>query len=150
MSEGVARSLGSGRFLDWKALDAEGAVGGILICWDKRSLDILDWEEGQFSLSCRFKNVEDGVVWVFTGVYGPFTKVESECLWEEFGAIRGLWEDPWCLGGDFNITLLQRERTSQRRITSEMRRFAEIVDELGLVDLLLQGGEFTWSGGSNN
>ena len=62
MSEGVVRSLGSRRFLDWRALDAEGVAGGILICWDKRSLDILDLEEGQFSLSCKFRNVEDGTV----------------------------------------------------------------------------------------
>ncbi|RVX18711.1 hypothetical protein CK203_007168 [Vitis vinifera] len=89
MSEGVVRSLGSGRFLDWRALDASRTAGGILICWDKRTLEILDWEEGQFSLSCRFKNVENGTVWVFTGVYGPFTKEERECLWEEIGAIRG-------------------------------------------------------------
>ena len=51
------RSLGYGRFLDWKALDAERVVGGILICWDKKYLDILDWEEGHFTLSCRFGNV---------------------------------------------------------------------------------------------
>ena len=88
MLEGVVRSLGSGRFLDWRALDADGVAGGLLICWDKRSLEILDWEDGQFSLSCKFRNVEDGVVWVFTGVYGPFTKEERECLWEEIGAIR--------------------------------------------------------------
>ena len=87
MSEGVVRSLGSGRFLDWRALDANGVARGLLICWDKRSLEILDWEEGQFSLSCKFRNVEDGVVWVFTRVCGPFTKEEMECLWEEFGAI---------------------------------------------------------------
>ena len=31
-----------------------------------------------------------------------------------------------------------------------MRRFAQVVDELGLVDLQLQGGSFTWSGGLNN
>ncbi|RVX23718.1 Transposon TX1 uncharacterized 149 kDa protein [Vitis vinifera] len=122
MSEGVVRSLGSGRFLDWRALDADGAVGGLLICWDKRSLEILDWEEGQFSLSCRFRNVEDGVVWVFTGVYGPFTKEERECL----------------------------ERSRQGRITPTMRRFAYIIDDLGLVDLPLQGGVFTWSRGLNN
>ena len=42
MLEGIVRSLGFGRFLDWKAMNAEGASGGILICWDKRSLDILD------------------------------------------------------------------------------------------------------------
>ncbi|RVW19485.1 Transposon TX1 uncharacterized 149 kDa protein [Vitis vinifera] len=147
MSEGVVRSLGSGRFLDWRALDASGTAGGILICWDKRTLEILDWEEGQFSLSCRFRNVENGTVWVFTGVYGPFTKEDRECLWEEIGAIRGLWEDPWSVGGDYNITLFQRERSRQGRITSAMRRFAQIVDELGLMDIPLQGGVFTWSGG---
>ena len=94
--------------------------------------------------------MEDGVIWVFTGVYGPFTKEEKECLWEEFGAIRGIWENPWCLGGDFNITLFQRERSRQGRITSTMWRFAQIIDELGLVDLPLQGEVFTWSGGLNN
>ena len=31
-----------------------------------------------------------------------------------------------------------------------MRRFAEIVNDLGLVDLPLQGGEFAWNGGQNN
>ncbi|RVW97689.1 Transposon TX1 uncharacterized 149 kDa protein [Vitis vinifera] len=150
MSEGVARSLGSGRFLDWRTLDASGTAGGILICWDKRTLEIMDWEEGQFSLSCRFKNVDNGMVWVFTGVYGPFTKEEREWLWEEIGAIRGLWEDPWCVGGDFNITLFQRERSRQGRISSAMRRFAQVADELGLRDIPMQGGVFTWSGGPNN
>ena len=61
-----------------------------MICWDKRSLEMLEWEEGQFSISCKFRNVENGVVWVFTGVYDPFTKEDRECLWDEFGAIRGI------------------------------------------------------------
>ena len=150
MSEGVVRSLGSGRFLDWRALDVTGSAGGILICWDKRSLEILDWEEGQFSISCRFRNVENGVVWVFTGVYGSFSKEERECSWEEIGVIRGIWEELWCLGGGFNIILSQTERSRQGRITSAMRRFAQIIDDLELVDLPLQGGLFTWSGGLNN
>ncbi|RVW72110.1 hypothetical protein CK203_054771 [Vitis vinifera] len=149
-SEGIVRSLGTGRFIDWRALNAEGAAGGILICWDKRVLDILDWEEGHFTLSCRFRTIENGATWVFMGVYGPFTKMEREGMWEELGAIRGLWDDPWCLGGDFNIILFQQEGSSQRRITSAMRRFAETVDDLELVDMPLQGGEFTWNGGLNN
>ncbi|RVW91853.1 LINE-1 reverse transcriptase-like [Vitis vinifera] len=120
MTDSIARSIGSGRFLGWKAVNAERASGGIVICWDRRTLDMLDWEE------------------------------ERDALWEEFGAIRGLWEDPWCIGGDFNITLFSRERSGQRRISSAMRNFAEIVDDLGLVDLPLQGGDFTWNGGLNN
>ncbi|RVX14593.1 hypothetical protein CK203_012099 [Vitis vinifera] len=139
MSDNIARSIGSGRFLEWKAVNAEEASGEILIYWDKRSLEILDWEEGQFTLSCRFRNVENGAIWIFTGVYGLFSKVEREALWDELGAIRGLWEDPWCIGRDFNITLFPRERSSQRRMNSTMRKFAEIVDDLGLMDLPFKG-----------
>ncbi|RVX06412.1 hypothetical protein CK203_023562 [Vitis vinifera] len=119
LSNRVVRSLGSGRFLGWKALDAFGSVGGLLIFWDKRSQEMLEWEEGQFSIS-RFRNVENWVVWVFTGVYGPFTKEERECLWEETGAIRGIWEEPWCC------------RRARSRGFTDAR------------------GSFTWSGGLNN
>ncbi|RVX14869.1 hypothetical protein CK203_012174 [Vitis vinifera] len=132
MSDEMVRTLGPGRFLDWKVLNAKGAAGGVIICWDKRSLEILGVEEGQFSISCRFRNESDGAIWVFTGVYGPFSREDREGLWDELGAIRGLWEEPWCLGGDFNITLYIDERSRTGRITSAMRRFAQIIDELGL------------------
>ena len=150
MNEGLVRSLGSGRFLDWGALDAQGAAGGILICWDKRTLEILEMEMGQFSISCRLRNVEDGKAWIFTGVYGPFSKEDRETLWGELGAIRGIWDDPWCLGGDFNVTLSLEERSNQGRLTSAMRRFAQVVDDLELLDIPLQGGVASWSGRRNN
>ena len=95
---------------------------------------------GNFSISCRFRNVEDGLTWIFTGVYGPFSKDDRDCMWEELGAIRGLWDDLWCLGGDFNVILSQRERSRQGRLTGAMRSFAQTVDELGLLNLPLQGG----------
>ncbi|RVX05087.1 hypothetical protein CK203_020185 [Vitis vinifera] len=95
-----------GRFLDWKAVNAEGASGGIFICWDRRSLDILDWEEGSLHYLA------------------------------DSGTAVGR---PLVFRGDFNITLFPRERSSQRRISSAMRKFAEIVNDLGLVDLPLRG-----------
>ena len=122
MSKDVVRILGSGRFLDWGAMGAHGSAGGILICWDKRTLEVLEMEVGQFSISCRLRNVEDGLV--FTGVYMSFSKEEREVLWEELGAIRGIWDDLWCLGGDFNVTLSLRERSNQGRLIGAMRRFA--------------------------
>ncbi|RVW55331.1 Transposon TX1 uncharacterized 149 kDa protein [Vitis vinifera] len=150
LSEGLVRSLGADRWSNWVALDAVGSAGGTLVCWDKRSLEVMETEVGKFSVSCRFRNVENGLTWFFTGVYEPFSKGDRECLWEELGAIRGLWEDPWCLGGDFNVILSQRERNRQGRLTSAMRIFAQTVDELELMDLPMQGGAFTWSGGRNN
>ena len=150
MSKGVVRSLGFGRFLDWGAMGAQGSAGGILVCWDKRSLELLEMEVGNFSISCRLKNVEDGMVWIFTRVYGSCNRKEREALWDELGAIRGIWDEPWCLGGDFNVTLSQRERSRQGSLNGAMRRFAQVVDDLDLIDLPLQGGVFSWSGGRNN
>ncbi|RVW40622.1 hypothetical protein CK203_079170 [Vitis vinifera] len=62
---GYCEKFGIGEILDWRALNAEGAAGGILICWDKRVLEILDWRGGQ-----------------------------GRVCWEELGAIRGLWMIP--------------------------------------------------------
>ena len=55
-------------------MDASSSMGGILICWDKRTLEVLALEVGQFSVSYRFRNVEDGFVWMFIGVYGSFSR----------------------------------------------------------------------------
>ena len=99
MSEGIVRSLGMGRFIDWRALNAEGAAGGILICWDKRVLDIMDWEEGQFTLSCRFKIIENGACWVFMRVYGPFTKVTGRACGMNLGRLEAFGMTPGALVG---------------------------------------------------
>ncbi|RVX03362.1 hypothetical protein CK203_019838 [Vitis vinifera] len=121
-------------------------VGGV---GRKESLELVGLEVGIFSISCRFKNCEDGFMWFFTGVYGPTMKRYREPFWEELGAIRGLWSDPWCIGGDFNVIRFPSERSRVGRLSGSMRRFSEVLDELALRDLPLQGGPYTWSGGLN-
>ncbi|RVX04382.1 hypothetical protein CK203_018611 [Vitis vinifera] len=73
MSQGVIHSLGVGRFLGWGAVDARGAAGGVVVFWDKRVLELVGLEVG------------------------------LENFWEELGAIRGLWTDPWCIGGSLYV-----------------------------------------------
>ncbi|RVW91675.1 LINE-1 reverse transcriptase-like [Vitis vinifera] len=144
--DGVVRSLGVGRFLEWGDLDARGAARGVVVFWDNRVLELMGLEVGLFSISCRFKNVEDGFRWTFSRVYRPTLKRYREAFWEELRAIRGLWTDPWCIGGDFNMIRFPNERIRGGRVSSSMRRFSEVIDELELRDLPLQGGPFTWSG----
>ena len=54
-------------------------------------LQLIDKEEGQSSLSCKFRNCEDNLIWVFAEVYGPKTTEGRIQHWEDLGAIRGLW-----------------------------------------------------------
>ncbi|RVW99087.1 LINE-1 reverse transcriptase-like [Vitis vinifera] len=104
LGEGGSEEPGLWGFLDWRAMGAQGSAGGILVCWDKRSLELLEMEVGNYFIS-------------------------------------------W---GDFNVTLSQRDRSRQGSLNGAMRRFAQVVDDLALIDLPLQGGVYTWSGGRNN
>ncbi|RVX04974.1 hypothetical protein CK203_019305 [Vitis vinifera] len=44
MSERIVRSLGIGRNLGWVSLDAKGTAGGVLVMWDKKVLEGLEFE----------------------------------------------------------------------------------------------------------
>ena len=149
MNRQMARSLGAGRFSEWVFVDATGSAGGILLMWDKRIVEASETVCGIFTASCSFRNVEDGFRWIFTGVYGPVLPNLKEDLWEELGSVRGLWAGPWCIGGDFNASISPNESNRGGRITQAMRRFAFVLDDLGVRDLPLQGGPFTWRGGTN-
>ena len=80
-------------------MDARSQSGGILVFWDNRVLELLDMELCAFSVSCCFKNCEDNFIWMFIGVYNPILAKERDDFWNELGAIRGLWHNPWCVGG---------------------------------------------------
>ena len=64
MSVELVRSLGVGRRLNWKALNAEGSAGGILLFWDNSRITLVDSIVGSYSVSCLFRMLE-------TGFYGP-------------------------------------------------------------------------------
>ncbi|RVW39404.1 hypothetical protein CK203_099504 [Vitis vinifera] len=138
----LVKSVGVGRFLNWASVDARGTVGGLLLFWDNRVLENLEVESGGYSISVCFRNYIDGFSWIFSGVYGPVIGSKRKNFWEELGAIRGLWEDPWYIGGDFNVVRYPEERRNALRLTTDMRRFSQVIGELGLRDIPLAGDGF--------
>ena len=137
MDKALVCSLGVGRFLDSKALNVERTMGGILLLWDRRRISLVDLVIGSFLVSCLFRMVEDGYLWAFSRVYSLVERSHKEFFWEELGLIRGPWEGPWCLGGDFNEILSPNKRSRGGRLSPAMRRFSEIMNDLGLRDLPL-------------
>ena len=93
-SRRLVRSLAPSRFVDWVASCFEGVSGGIVIMWDTRVVQLVSHEESSHTLTCRFRNCGDDFFWVFTGIYGPIKSELREDLWEDLGAIRGVWNDP--------------------------------------------------------
>ena len=137
MNTVMVRSLGVGRRLNWKALDAEGSAGGVLLLWDNSRISLVDSMVGSFSISCLFRMVENGFQWAFSGVYGPVENRLREFFWEELGSIKGLWDYPWCVGGNFNEILYLNERSRGGRFSNSMKRFSDILNDLELRDLPL-------------
>ena len=149
VDERVVRSLwGRGRWVKWECLRADGTAGGILLMWDSRLLTCLDHAVGNHSISCLFKNEEDGNTWAFAGVYGPHLRSDRRELWEELSGIRSVWGTPWVCGGDFNVVRYSYERVGGKSPVSAMRDFSEYITEEELVDLPLEGDCFTWSNGT--
>ncbi|RVX07688.1 hypothetical protein CK203_021942 [Vitis vinifera] len=105
-----------GRCLEWGVVNSKGAAGGVVVFWDNRVLQLLELEEGNFSV------------------------VEREGFWSELGAIRGLWSDPCCVADDFNMIRFPSECSRGGCLSSTMIRFSEVIEDLELRDLPLQGG----------
>jgi hypothetical protein len=107
-------------------VDLRGALGGILIMWDCKAVSIIEVCMGRFVGACLFRNVEDGLVWAFAGVYGPNRDQYRWRLWEELAGLLSVWEVPRCIRGDFNVTLHFDERlggTTHRSVVFDFVHF---------------------------
>ena len=58
--------------------------------------------------------------------------------------VRGL-EIPWFLGGDFNVVRGTEEKVGVVYNHLAMSEFSNFIEDLGLMDIPLSGGRFTWS-----
>uniref|UniRef100_A0A2N9GE37 Reverse transcriptase domain-containing protein n=1 Tax=Fagus sylvatica TaxID=28930 RepID=A0A2N9GE37_FAGSY len=141
----MVRSLWGIHHLDWVYLGSKGASGGILLMWDRRVVEKIDEAIGLFSVSCKFRCVEDQNEWAFSGVYGPQCDRERRLMWEEFSGLDSWWVTPWCLGCDFNVIQFPTERLGADQFTPAMNGFSEFIFSLGLRDIPLEGGRYTWS-----
>ena len=68
--------------MDWVALDAVQTAGGVLMMWDRRVLERLEFMVGSFSVSVWWQRVRDGFSWVCFGVYGPIDNNARGLMWD--------------------------------------------------------------------
>jgi hypothetical protein len=141
----LVQSIWSCPYVEWSYVASNGASGGILLMWDRRAVSKMEVCHGNYVVACSFRNVDDGMEWAFAGVYGPNRDAARRMMWEELAGLLCLWELPWCIGGDFNVTLFHNERSGGRRRRREVATFADFTAEMGLMDLPLAGGVATWA-----
>ncbi|KAL6345748.1 hypothetical protein AAG906_017492 [Vitis piasezkii] len=129
-----------------KENERELSVSPLSVCLvEERLVEKVDGESYPLKEGRDERVEKEGGMWSH-GVYGPTVKVEREDFFSELGAFRGLWNESWSVAGDFNMIRFPSERSKRGRLSPTMRRFSEVVEDLELKDLPLQGGLFTWSG----
>lgn len=149
-SNGMVHQLWGNRWTAWVDMKASGSRGGIIVIWDKRSWNCSNSYLGSFSVTCCLESLHENFSWCFTGVYWPHTNVEREDFWKELGAIRGLWDSQWVIGGDFNACRFENERLNCTRRTRAMLNFSETISDLQLIDPhRLKEPKYTWSRGED-
>jgi hypothetical protein len=142
---GLVQSIWRCPYVEWSYVASNGASGGILLMWDRRAVSKVEVCHGNYVVACSFRNVDDGMEWAFAGVYDPNRYAPRRMMWKELAGLMCLWELPWCIGGDFNVTLFHNERSSGFRKRREVAAFADFTAEMGLMDLPLAGGVATWA-----
>ena len=94
--------------------------------------------------------MEDGFIWACSRVYDPNANSVRKHMWDELVGIQQYWNVPWCCIGDFNIVRFPSERSSGSHLTLAMEKFYEFIEGHNLIDLLLEGGSYTWSSGTDH
>jgi exonuclease III len=150
ISRSLVKSLWGCHHVDWAVIGSVGASGGILVMWDRRVVEKVEEAIGQYSVSCKFQNVEDQFEWAFSGVYGPNTDSDRHFMWDELSGVCSWWGVPWCVAGDFNVVRFPSERSGSAGLSTAMMGFSDFITEMGLLDIPLQGGRFTWSNNRTN
>ncbi|KAL5726418.1 hypothetical protein ACHQM5_009463 [Ranunculus cassubicifolius] len=150
VNEKLARQLWGGDGVGFRFASSVGRSGGMICLWDKECVEVEDFRIGKWvcSLRCRFKGKEEWCV--VSNVYGPRLEGERWELWKELEEVRGFWDGPWCIGGDFNAVRREGERRGEVGWSKEMEEFSEFVENNELVDLPMIGRKYTWARGGRS
>lgn len=145
-----AKQLWECRWMRCGFREAEGSKGGIIMLWDSRVWTGNLIAKGSYSIFYNFVAAQHSFSWNFTCLYAPHTRPERQSCWEEISTIRGLWEGPWVVCGDFNINRFMVERRNSTRISPSMSDISEWIEDMELIDPPPNGGKFTWFKGVNH
>lgn len=126
--------------------DAEGAAGGLSVMWNPNLVSFHFLCASSFSIFRRFQILGTKIKGVVTNVYGPFQTSKKATFLAGLSDLKD-WvkEDPWIIGGDFNIIRSLDEKKGGVRTTSAATNlFNKFIEETKLVDIRPTNGMFTW------
>ena len=128
-------------------IDSTGFSGGLCILWDPSQVSLSDFQGTRNSISANFKVVGFPISGALTNVYGPQHSGDKRSFLKSLSNLKTLMPlEHWVVGGDFNlINSLEEKKGGRRCLEEECNLCHNTIEDLGLVDITLGVGWFTWN-----
>ncbi|PON84034.1 Endonuclease/exonuclease/phosphatase [Trema orientale] len=123
-----------------------GRAEGFCVAW-RQGLFIEPMEVSKHLIRCIVHCEPSLEPWMLAAVYGPSRDIERATFWEKVKNEASVSNLPWLLVGDLNSTLFSSERSglgTSRHAQQRSTTLCRCVEELGLIDLGVIGGKFSW------
>ncbi|KAL5703663.1 hypothetical protein ACHQM5_022190 [Ranunculus cassubicifolius] len=132
------------KYQGMEVVDPIGRSGGLALFW-KEGVDLEILIANKNHISGKISNYPANKDWFFSFVYGHPVSHHRKIVWNDLRNFAGVVEGPWALMGDFNAIMAVEEKNGGNEIiTSSMKEFNDLIQELGLFDLGFTGPKFTW------
>ncbi|GMJ04908.1 hypothetical protein HRI_004160000 [Hibiscus trionum] len=141
LTPAISRRLCCGNVYECSFSPAIGASGGLISLWNPNAFMVSDKIIHRRFIAL-FGNWQSGDS--KTGLinnYGPSTDSEKADFFKELVEFMSNFDVNWCLGGDFNAFLCCEEKLGAGFNQSAMEIFRKFIQETGLIDLPLKGGD---------
>ncbi|XP_062112653.1 uncharacterized protein LOC133823820 [Humulus lupulus] len=139
----IKRSLG---FEGMIVVESIGHSGGLALLWKfNEEAQLLSFSKNHIDVVCSPKNTP---AYRLTGFYGNPNRSDRSITWQLLRDLSSSSTLPWCIIGDMNNVLSQRDKRGGRPYPNNLLEgFQQLVQDLGLIDIDLIGHPFTWERG---
>ncbi|XVE94527.1 hypothetical protein REPUB_Repub02eG0016400 [Reevesia pubescens] len=140
----IVRSLWGTSNISWEFSGSLGASGGLITLWDENFFRLESKFIAQRYILLVGTLIPLNLKCILGNIYAPNDDNERLLLWDELITISDSQTSSWILGGDFNVVRSQEEKIGLRYNLAAMEQFSRFIEDLGLIDIQLQNGKFTW------
>lgn len=145
LNDSTRKEICGGRLNEFRTLEANQTRGDILVAWQGRKFSLVSYKANNFSLSVNLRdNTMDEEIKI-TSVYGPSRPLTRDLIFQELQSEEPINGTPWLIYGDFNTTLQQQDKNSNTTNSRWPAAFADLILQLGLIDLPMAERRYTWS-----
>nr|KAJ0222221.1 hypothetical protein LSAT_V11C200063020 [Lactuca sativa] len=137
-------------FGSWKWVASKGIYGNtirIIVGWNSNFFDVNLIDQNDQVLHCKISFPTNNKFVFCSFVYAANKYMERRVLWSSLKMFKGVVrDDPWIIGGDFNVTLNLNESTAgSSRLSIGMEDFLDCINSLDIQDINCNGLNYTWN-----